>query len=238
MRVLQRILEILYPRVCAGCGHVLTDEEVEVCDVCLRALRLTEQAANRGNRMEQLFRAGYLYSKDLPLADKLEKGAAYAFFVADTPIRNIVHQMKFGGRPQVAKEMGRLAAQQMLKSDFFRDVDYLVPMPLHETRLAERGFNQSEWLARGISEVTGIALMTDVLVRTKATEQQSLKTLEERKAMGEVFASVDGGRLRGKHVMLIDDIVTSGTTMTRALTPLHAIPGCRYSVMALALAGG
>lgn len=237
MSLISSILSVLYPRLCAGCNEVLEDESPYVCKDCLQQLVLTEEAWHRGNRLEMLFRSYAPYRKDIMPFDKFVRGAAYAYYHKSTPIRAIVRTCKFAGYAEVGQWMGKRAAEYMVGSGFFEGVDLLLPIPLHVNRLHERGFNQSEWIARGISEVTGIPVDTSGnLWRTVDTEHQSLKTLEERAELADIFALHDEVPFRGKHLMLVDDVVTSGSTMGRAMQVLHPVRNCRYSVFTLCYA--
>lgn len=232
------IAAVLFPRYCAGCSSVLSDEEPFVCASCMRRLRLTEHAQHRGNGLELLFRSFSLYSKEGIPGDKFVRGAAYAYYSKHTPLPNIIRSMKFLGDPELARWLGMRAAEHALSQnpDFFDGVDMLMPVALHPKRLRERGFNQSEWLCRGISDVTGIPVDTAHLVRSTNTEQQSLKTLEERAKLGQIFSLLHPEELRGKHIMIVDDVTTSGSTIARVQEVLHPIRNCRYSVFALAYA--
>ena len=238
MNIFKSIAAILFPRRCAGCGCVLSDEVPFVCPSCMQRLRLTEHAQHRGNGLELRFRSFSPYSKETSPGDKFIRGAAYAYYSQRTPIQNIIHTMKFVGHPELAQWLGRRAAEHALSqnSDFFDGIDMLMPVALHPKRLRERGFNQSEWLCRGISEVTGLPVDTSHLVRSVYTEQQSLKTLEERAKLGQIFSLLHPEELRGKHIMIVDDVTTSGTTIRRVQEVLHPIRNCTYSVFALAYA--
>jgi len=240
MSIASLLKDLLYPRLCAGCGEVLRDGEAQLCAECRAQIALTEEAWHRGNALEQLFRSYAPYGRDERPGDKLVRGAAYSYYHRETAIRAVIRTMKFRRDPMLARWLGQEAARHVLQGEsgecFFADVDLLLPIPLHSDRLRERGFNQSERIAQGISDVTGIVVDTTHLVRTVATEQQSRKTLRERAELGTIFAVERPEELRGRHVMLVDDVVTSGTTLARAMEVLHPVRGCTYSVFVLALA--
>ena len=205
-----------------------------LCRACLDSLRPTEEAWNRGNRLEMLFRSFAPYHKDAGTANKFVRGAAYLFYGKTSAVPEIIHTMKFTGDPQLARWMGRVAAEYLASHDsgFFDDIDLLMPVALHPLREQERGFNQSEWICRGIAEVTGLPIDTTHLVRTVNTEQQSRKTLAERATLGQIFALNNPDELRNKHVLVVDDVCTTGSTISRVLDVLHPVRGCRYSVFA------
>lgn len=230
------ILSLFFPPLCAGCDEVLADNEDHICRKCQRALMLTDEAGHRGNALERVFASQDFYHPETPIGKRLVRAAAYAFYPQHNPIRTIIHTMKFVKDPKLAFYLGKQAALSMAKEDFFCDIDLIIPIPLHPSRERERGFNQSEYLAQGIASVTGIALDTTHLFRSVRTEQQSLKSIAERQQMQQPFTLLHQDELAGKHLLLVDDVITSGTTMFHALTLLRAIPNCRYSIFTLAFA--
>lgn len=237
MYLLSAISSLLFPPLCAGCEQVLPDEFPFVCDHCLQQLMLTEEAWHRGNSLEMLFRSFAPYKADLSIADKFVRGASYTYYIKTTPIRSIIRTIKFIGHAELGLWMGHRAAEYIYPSGFFEGIDMLVPIPLHNNRLRERGFNQSEWIARGISEVTGIPVdASNNLYRHTDTSQQSMKTMEERSQLDNIFSVRNKADFQGKHILLVDDVITSGSTMGRALQVLHPIRNCTYSIFSLAYA--
>ena len=237
-KLLNSLMTLFFPRRCAGCGEVLSDEESYVCGDCLAGLQPTEETWHRGNRLEQLFRGYNPYKKETGAAGKFVRGAAYLFYGKTSAIPEIIHTMKFVGDPKLARHLGHMAAEYMVSHDsgFFDDIDLLMPVALHPARQQERGFNQSEWICKGIADVTGLPVDTSHLVRTVNTEQQSRKTYEERAKLGQIFALNQPEDLRGKHVLVVDDVCTTGSTIARVLDVLHPVRACRYSVFALTYA--
>jgi len=238
MKFLEYIFSLFFPRRCSGCGEVLTDEELFVCTRCLAGLKITEEALHRGNRLEMLFRAYAPYEKESAPGNKFVRGAAYLYYDKETAAPNIIHAIKFAKDPELARWMGQKAAEELICHDscFFNGIDLLMPVALHPNRLRERGFNQSDWICRGISDITGIPVDTQHLERIIDTEQQSLKTLAERANLGLIFAIKEPDMLQGKHVLVVDDVITTGSTVSRVLDVLHPIYGCSYSVFALTYA--
>lgn len=237
-RIWHNVVSTLYPRLCAGCGRVLLSDEEHVCDVCRGRIAYTEHATHRGNRLELLFGEYNPFVTPSLVARKFVRGAAFAYYRQGTPIRRIERRIKFVGDPELARWMGRQMALRLQEGGFFEGIDCIIPIPLHGRRFEKRGFNQSEWLARGIRDVTGIEVDTTHLYRLLATEQQSRKNMQERRALPQPFVVLDANDLRAKHVLVVDDICTSGTTILRALELLRKIPGCHYSVATMAIAEG
>lgn len=216
---------ILWPRECPMCHRTLLLGMDGICDDCLPKLPRTEQAEHRENRLELHFFT----------QKKCIRGAAYCFYPEGHPYRQAIHAFKYKNQPEIGYILGRQAATEWLRTGFFDGVDLLLPIPLHTKRLRERGYNQAEEIARGISEVTGIPIDTRHLVRTINNERQSRKTLSERMQLDDIFSILHPEDLRGKHVLLVDDVVTSGSTMRMAMAHLQSIRGCHYSVFSLAI---
>lgn len=218
---------LIWPRQCAVCERVLWMDETLFCEKCSESgLPKTQEAWHRDNRVENLFMG----------MDKFKRGAAYCFYPEGHPFRNAIQLMKFDSKPEIGRELGRMAAEEWKDSGFFDGIDCIIPLPLHRIRYRERGFNQAEWIAMGIRDITGLPIDTSHLIRTVNNDHQSKKTLEDRKKLGNIFAVRNSGSLRGKHVLLVDDVITSGSTMQRAMEALHPIQYCTYSVFSLAIA--
>ena len=217
---------LINPAICPMCGHVLKWGEDWLCDSCLCALPRTEEGAHRGNRLELLF------SND----DKFIRGGAFCFYPSGHPFRQVIHALKFDSQPELGYQLGRMAAEEWTNTDFFDGIDYLVPLPLHPKRFKQRGYNQAEWIAKGIHEITHIPISSANLIRATNNDHQSKRTLEERAQLEQIFAVREPKQFHNKHLLLIDDVVTSGTTMRRALEALHPIYCCHYSVFSLAIA--
>ena len=183
-----------------------------------------------------LFRSYDPYCKETGSANKFVRGAAYLFYGKNDAVPRIIQTVKFLGDPKMARWLGHRAAEHILSSGFFDDIDLLMPVALHPIRQRQRGFNQSEQICLGIAEVTGLPVDTTHLVRTVNTEQQARKTYAELAKLGQIFAIPNPDELRGKHILVVDDVCTTGSTITRVLDVLHPIQGCHYSVFALTYA--
>lgn len=209
----------------------MINEREVICRDCLKKLNRTEQAVHRGNNTEELFTR---YAKFI-------RGAAFLFVSPESKELELIHQMKYSlsANPHIAWRLGRECAAEFMQSDFFDGIDYLIPVPLHPKRLRERGFNQSEWLCRGISEITGIPMDTVHLYRARNNEHQARLTGSDRqKNIKGVFALRYPEDLYKKHVLLVDDLITTGATLCACMDVLHPIRGCHISVLGLGKASG
>ena len=164
----------------------------------------------------------------------LQRAAAFLFFDKESTIRDVVHAMKYKDRPEIAYQLGRQAALEMQYADFFDEIDVIVPIPLHPKRLRERGYNQSEYIARGISDVTGIPVDTTHVERVRNTPQQALQRGEDRmKNVEGAFAVNHPEQLYHKHILLVDDLITTGETARACLKAMKRCRGAQFSVFSL-----
>lgn len=162
---------------------------------------------------------------------------AYLYYYKEGQYSSLIHHLKYHDHPEVGTYLGRLAATELRESGFFDGIDLIIPVPLSRKRYRQRGYNQSDYIAQGISEVTHIALRTDCLVRTVDTDTQTHKSQEERwKNTEGIFQVVNPEVLKGKHLLLIDDVATTGATLHACASALLTLPGVRISIFALAKA--
>ena len=210
--------------------------ERELCDVCIAKLPRTEQGEIAQNETEMTLVGR---TSDIVGAMKtmhLNCAAAYLFYEKDHPIQGTIFRMKYNDRPMVGYELGRQAALEMQYTGFWDGIDVIVPIPLHPRRLRSRGYNQSEYIARGISAVTGIPIDTTHVLRIRNTPQQAkLKAQGEgRKANVEgAFAVNHPEQLYRKHILVVDDLLTTGETMRSCMRAMKAFRGASFSVFAL-----
>ena len=205
-----------------------------LCEVCFRSLPRTEQAELRGNSMEQALIGDVYDSVAAQKAMHLVRGAAFLFYEKDHPVQQAIHKMKYADQPMIGYQFGRMAALEMQYADFFDGIDIIVPIQLHPIRLRERGYNQSEYISRGISEVTGIPIDTTHVTRERNTPKQALQRGDERKQnVNNAFAVNHPEQFYHKHILVVDDLVTTGETMRSCLKAMKRFRGAKFSVFAL-----
>ena len=205
------------------CGNRLSPTKRSICSVCMLHLpRTTYQFTPDDNPMAQLF--WHL--------TPVERAAALIFYELHSETALIVYQLKYGNRPDIGEDMGRLIAVEMQYGRFFDGIDVLVPVPLSANRLRQRGYNQSERLASGIREITGLPVVTKAIKRKKFVQSQTQLSRHERQEnVSDMFQLKDESLLRNKHILLIDDICTTGATLTACMDVLKEIEGIRISVL-------
>ncbi|MCQ2348364.1 MAG: ComF family protein [Paludibacteraceae bacterium] len=222
------ILDLFFPRTCPTCGQVLIDSD-PVCADCVRRISRTEQALNRDNETEQLFSSKRHFAW----------GGCWAFYRKDSSFQQLIHAAKFGAiaNPLIMQQLGRVAAMEWEETGFFEDIDVIVPIPLHLRRLRQRGFNQAEYICRGLSEVLKIPMDTEHLTRERNNRHQSRSTRAERQQqVQQLFRVNHPEEWYEKTILLVDDIVTTGSTIGAAIDALQEVYGCHIVVFALAKA--
>lgn len=224
----QSILHTLFPSTCACCDDVLMPGEKQICINCLANLTATLYSAHDDNHTERQL-AGRI-----PF---LRATSIYVFQKGNT-VQKLIHAMKFHGNSDLSIFMGRQMGLELLHSGRFDDIDLLVPVPLHWRRRLSRGYNQSELLCRGISQITGRPVNTRALVRHRNTDQQSLQSGTDREANVEgAFRLRRPDDLRGKHILLVDDVLTTGATLSSCYDALKQVNDLRISIATLCIAG-
>ncbi len=167
----------------------------------------------------------------------VEKAAAFSFYTRGSRVRNLIHKLKYSGIKEIGYELGRIYAVPLKASGFTAGIDLIIPVPLHPSKKRIRGFNQSEYISEGISAVTGLAVDTVSLIRILQSSTQTNRTRYERWTNVEgIFRVADAGAIRGKHVLLVDDVITTGSTIESCVNELLKIEDVKVSVIAIACA--
>ena len=228
MTLLRDLLRLVYPSTCCCCGTLLVGSEHDVCTRCMETLPLTHYSTMPDNLAELRLRGRV----------NCEAVAATLFFREGGGVQSMMHSIKYRGNLGLAHTMGRLMGEELAASHRFDGVELLAPVPLHRRKQRRRGYNQSLELCRGIVERFPRPISTDNLVRTVDTESQTHKSrIGRMENMEGVFAVRHPELFAGKHVLVVDDVMTTGATVEAACQPLLAIDGVRVSVATLAVAG-
>ena len=188
-------------------------------------------------------KTGYHKTDDNPLSQlfwgrcQIEKASAYSFYTRGSRIRKIIHNLKYKGIRELGPEMGRIYGGILSSDGFFAGIDIIVPVPLHPDRERRRGFNQSTLICMGISEVSGLPVDSHSLRRITVSDTQTRRSRYERWENVEgIFSLSDPIAISGRHVLLVDDVITTGSTIEACTNALMKAGGVRVSVAALAVA--
>lgn len=220
-------ISLLFPRLCNACGEPLVRNEQLVCISCMLDVPETGYHLNRDNLLEKSF-YGRCY---------IEKAAAWSYYRQGSKVQRLIHKLKYNGVKPLGKYLGRVYGNILRSSAYCDDIDCILAVPLHSSRMRERGFNQSGLIAEGMSDALDIPLVDKILVRVKGSATQTRKQRYERWENVEgVFGVSDPERIEGKHILLVDDVITTGSTIEACATELLKLPGVKVSVAALATA--
>lgn len=222
------VASLFMPRSCLACGRVLLEGEESVCLACRYNIPLTNYAKNKENPVKLLF------DNVLPV----ESAMAMFWFVGGTEWQRIIHNFKYHGRWYFAQKMGEWLGEELIDSGNFEDIDLIIPIPLHFRRRLRRGYNQSEQLAIGVARKMGVAYDFRAVRRHLYNESQTLKSRTERwDNVEEIFEVRRAVRLRGQHILLVDDVLTTGATITSCASAIIKACGgdVRISVASLAV---
>ena len=220
-------LSLFYPRLCAGCQTALVRGEEVICLGCLADLPKTGFEKVPVNPVAQLFWG----RADIQLA------TAFCSFDKGGIMQHLMHQLKYKGSREIGNKLGRLLGTDLIRCTSYRDIDLLVPVPLHPKREHKRGYNQSVEIGKGMSEAMEKPLMLGNLIRNHYSTTQTNKGRFERwENVKELFSVREPELLEGKHLLLIDDVVTTGSTLEACAQVLLKVPGTKVSIATIAYA--
>lgn len=227
IRWINALKELLFPRYCKVCRRRLMQSEQHLCINCLLELPRTHYEQDPNNRLMQHF-------IEWP---EVVRATAYLYYYKDGKYSSLIHHLKYYDHPEVGTYLGRLAANELGAGGFFNGIDLIVPVPLSKKKKRQRGYNQCDYIAHGISEITGIAVCTDCIERTIDTDTQTHKSRMERwRNTKGIFRITNPGALQGKHILIIDDVATTGATLHACIASLLTTPDTRVSIFAMSMA--
>jgi ComF family protein len=220
-------ISLLFPRLCYACGtHLLRNENI-ICTGCYISIPRTNYHLTENNHVEQLFWGRC----------QITKAAAFSFYNKGSRIRRLIHNFKYKGIREIGGELGKIYGQTLKDSGFFSGIDVIIPVPLHPSKKRNRGFNQSEIISIGMSAISGVPVDITTLKRIGKSETQTKRSRYERwMNVEDIFEVTDYKKYEGKHILLVDDVITTGSTVDACSCELLRIENVRVSVVALAVA--
>jgi ComF family protein len=220
-------ISLLFPRLCYACGNHLLRNENLICTECYVIIPRTNYHLQEENPVAKLFWGRC----------RIEKAASFSFYNKGSRIRNLIHNLKYRGIKEIGFELGRIYGLSLKSSGFTTDIDLIIPVPLHPSKKRTRGFNQSDIISSGISDAAGVPVDTDCLVRVAVSETQTKRSRYERWTNVEgIFQITDPVKITGLHILLVDDVITTGSTVESCANELLKVEGVKVSVVALAFA--
>jgi ComF family protein len=219
------ISHLLYPSICFGCKKNEIETNEWLCIQCLSTLPFTGFENTRNNPVEQLFWG----------RTPIEIASSCFFYVEKTPIQRLIHEVKYKEQQQLGRWLGQMIGRQLQTIFQMKKVDLMLPMPLHPKKQQQRGYNQAVLLCEGIRATTACDFSEQVLIRNTNTQTQTKKTRMERwNNVNEVFAITDAQQIMNKHIVLIDDVITTGASTEACAAILLKEGACAVSICSLA----
>ena len=222
----RNLLNLFFPKACAGCQSLLLSDEKVICTQCRHEIPLTNHHKIVENEVMQKF-----YGR-IPL----EFGAALFYFHKKGIVQEMMHKLKYKGQEEIGEIVGDWYAEELKNLEQIKNIDYIIPVPLHKKRLRERGYNQVAGFGKTLSENLKIPYDETVLKRKLYTKTQTKKDLLGRSdIIDSVFDISFSENHHGKHFLLIDDILTTGSTLEACSRALLKIPNSRISIVCMAM---
>jgi ComF family protein len=218
-------ISLVYPQICACCGRTLWKTEDVICSFCDYHLPKTRFHLEEDNPVSRIFWG----------RSPVESAAAFLYFNKGNNVQRLIHLLKYKGRKDIGVFLGKRYGLLLMDSRLFGSADLIIPIPLHPKKLRSRGYNQSDQFAIGLSQSMQIPVGQEILMRKKATETQTRKSRFQRfQNVSEIFAVKATTGLAGRHLLLVDDVITTGSTMEACISALLTVPGIRISIAAIA----
>lgn len=224
--MLRDFLQLIFPRNCAVCENSLVYSEKVICTLCRYRFPKTNSHRGHGNPVTGLF----------PGRLPLEDGHAYYRFYKGNNVQRLIYRMKYRGEKEIGRLVGKWMGNELEQAAVFQDIDCIVPVPLHFSKKRKRGYNQCELFAKGLADALQVDVVANNLQRPrKAISQTNKHRFDRWLNVSSAFRVKKPGLFRGKHLLLVDDVVTTGATLEAAGQVLLAIPDTRLSVAAIAV---
>jgi ComF family protein len=227
MSLLSDLLWLVYPEICAACGRTLGSGDTCICLWCRTHLPSTEFHTDKENPV-----AKHFWGK-VPI----ENAAAGYYFSKGEKVQRLIHQLKYKGRRDIGVFLGNLYGATLRQSEKFSTAEIIIPVPLHIRKQRSRGYNQSECIVEGLSQSMKIPFSSKAVKRTMHTTSQTRKKRYERfENVNRVFKVVQRDVVQGKHILLVDDVITTGSTLAACAEVLLEVPGTKVSIATIAYA--
>lgn len=225
--ILSPLVHFFYPHNCIGCGSDVLQPDNLLCLECISQLPLTNFALHANNPVEKIFR-GRL---------NIHAAMSEIYFSKNSIMQNCIHEFKYRGNKKMGLILGKMMGKSLAQASRFSNIDALVPLPLFTRKETRRGFNQATILCEGIADIIHIPIIRKNVIRNTATETQTKKGRIQRwENVEKSFAVLDSSGLEGKHILLVDDVITTGATLEACGAEILKTAGVNLSIATLAFA--
>lgn len=225
MNFLKNIFDLFFPLTCLSCKEILSTTEKVLCVNCRHDLPLTNFSFEKNNLVEKSFYGKY------PIIN----GTALFYFYKQGTVQNLIHNLKYKNQQQVGTFAGYWLAQEIIDSKRFKNIDYIIPVPLHKNKFAKRGYNQVTTFGQSLSKKLNIPFKEDILVRVSYTKTQTKKIrLDRWNNVQELFFVPNPSVTNFKHILLIDDVITTGATLEACCNAFKKSTDIKISIACIA----
>lgn len=218
-------MKLFFPEICFGCENILQAHETSICLACRHNLPLTNHAEYIENELYKSF-----YGKI-----KVEFAASLFYYAKESMVQKLIHAIKYKNQQQIGAVFGNWLGQDLASKDYIKNIDFIIPVPLHKIKLKKRGYNQISTFCAALSEQLNIPVLENLILKSENTTSQSKLNKEQRVNQKLVFElTKHTENLKGKHFLLVDDIITTGATIVSCAKNLLQIENAKASIISMA----
>lgn len=219
-------INLLFPRICYGCEDALTINEKILCTSCLHGLPIADHHLEPGNPVEKIFYGRF----------PVENATSLLLFEKKGVTQKLIHNLKYRGHEEIGKFLGSWLGAELKELPAWKEIEIVIPVPLHQQKLKKRGFNQVAQFGKEIAKALGVPYRDDVLLKISATQTQTLKRRFARwGSIEETLTLANEEAIAGAHVLLVDDLVTTGATLEACAHKILTVPGIKISMATMAV---
>lgn len=220
-------LNLFYPEVCQICDSILVKNEHVICINCMHELPVTNFHLDNENPVIKVFHGRV----------KVENATALLLFQKKGAVQKLIHNLKYKGQQKIGNFLGKWMGEELINSDGYSEIDAVIPVPLHPRKLRSRGFNQVEDFGKEIASALQVPYLDNVLLKKSFSGSQTIKSRLARWGnIEESFVLANPGLIHKKHLLLVDDLITTGSTLEACATVLKEAGDVKISVATMAFA--
>lgn len=221
----KNLLNVIFPMFCNGCSKLLLKNENIICTKCTHNLPFTNHHIIKVNEIHNVF-YGLI---------PFEFAASILYFTKKGLVQNLMHNLKYRNRQEVGTYLGNLYSKELVNLDVIKDIDVIIPVPLHKKRFNERGYNQVTTFCKAIEKNLSIPVLDNILVKTKNLKSVTHKSKENRLEHNKnVFSIENQHNIEDKHILIIDDVFTTGATIEACAREILKIKNTKISILTMA----
>ena len=225
LKILNSLLDLLFPKICNGCGGVLTAHEQIICTTCRHQATLAGFHITKADTLKNIFYGRVAIQEATALLKFQKKGIT----------QTLLHNLKYKKQEEISAFLGHWLGAELSEIPAYNNIDVVVGVPLHKDKQKARGYNQVTGFGKAIAEVLDIVYLEDVLIKVSKTDSQVFKTRGKRIQDNQEFTLINSAKIKNKHILLVDDIVTTGATLESCAVLLQQVDNVKISIAAMAI---